>query len=177
LCDINIQYDLKSGLVFCEEMKFYKLDIPKEKSELDLLHYEIRMLNNILPLMRLSVGDRTIKNACLESFLMHARNLIDFLEDKRNGADDITCADFLNQTGQKIPAINVPLSSGLKNKINKHLSHITRKRLSKKPLWNYDLIAKIINKKLGDFFVQVSDSYFPTKGSRSREDFSILLIK
>lgn len=52
---------------------------PSAKSELDLIVYELKMLNQAFP-FGYSPENKYEENMRLESFLVHARNLICFLE-------------------------------------------------------------------------------------------------
>jgi len=78
-----------------------------------------------------------VLNALLESFLVHARNLMDLLWIESSKGDDITCKDFFNQncnsirSGKDVVLMGMSIK-GLKDMINKQISHLTRSR-SKKP--------------------------------------------
>jgi len=145
-----------------------------KKVGLDCLYYEIsmwaetfRFLNN--PNNKLSQFE---KNALLELFLLHSRNLIDFLEN--NGKpDDIRCSDFdISKKKVKLPSQNS------KNKIQKFLSHLTWERVDKpSPSWDTPEIKQAITTELQSSLNALSDNYFPTKGERNRDDFNKLLIK
>lgn len=65
----------------------------------------------------------------LESFLLHARNLFDFLCTKKSHANDVSVADFLVDYF-KLSDEDVPIV-----KINKQLSHITYARLNPEDLF------------------------------------------
>ena len=68
------------------------------RSEMDLLFYEIERFNRVDPSGSSHV-DQVNRDAHLESVLLHARNLIDFLEDNRTHGDDLTCSDFNDRDG------------------------------------------------------------------------------
>ena len=111
-------------------------------------------------------------NALLESFLLHSRNLIDFLEN--NGKpDDIRCSDFaIRKKKVKLPHQNS------KNKIQKFLSHLTWARVDKpSPSWDTTEIKQAIATELQSSLNALSDDYFPTKSERNRDAFNKLLIK
>lgn len=152
----------------------YRITIPVPKYPLDALFYEIRMLENCFPL---GYSPRGLdKNFRLESFLLHTRNLIDFLENNKNGNDDIIASGFKDVNGRPIPRIKLSLSSDIKQKINKHLSHLTKTRLKEKPEWNIELIKSSINQGLIQFVNLVSESYFPTIAGRTKDDFRNLVM-
>jgi len=143
-----------------------------EKEELDILFYEILMLNFCEKFRAKNELENNIK---LESFLVHARNLIDFLECKKLTNDDISACDFEDKNGQNIVKIQVDLDQRIKTKINKHLSHPTKTRLGEKIGWNMGEIKEKINNGLKEFLKKINDSYFPTKQNRNKEDFLSLL--
>lgn len=156
----------------------YKTVDTQRKSELDILHYEIWMLNSLDPDRFNVTQDQLLLNASLESFLIHARNLISFLEgesDTQSNKDDITCSKFLDVNGKKISKTPVMLPQKVKEKINKHLSHLTITRAQERLDWNCDAIRKSINFSLSHFFRVVSTDYFPTLQGRGKRDFERLI--
>jgi hypothetical protein len=155
-------------------MSMYRTIDTQRKSELDILHYEIWMMNSLDPDRFHTPRDQVLLNAALESFLIHARNLITFLEgesDTQSNRDDITCSKFLDQNGRKISKTPVLLPQKLKEKINKHLSHLTITRAQERLDWNWGAIRKSINFSLTHFFRAVSPEYFPTLQGRGKQDF------
>ncbi len=152
----------------------YTKFLPTNNSEIDILYYEIQMLNESLKSM--NQANQTDINCHLESFLIHARNLIDFLEDNKIHKDDLTCSNFKNSLGGKIVKINVKLPTDAKIKINKHLSHITTTRLNEKLGWDTNLIRSEINNGLTAFFDQISPTYFSTPGGKTENDFRKLIV-
>ena len=147
----------------------------EEKDELDLVFYELQMLTQ----MRRLANENTIEGVgCLESFLLHARNLIDFLENprkKNTKKDDLLCSDFDNQSGDKISPILTGLDCSLKVKINKHLSHLTTTRKDERIHWAVEMIERPILQKLTLFLDQLADIYFPTKRNKGKSDFTNLM--
>jgi hypothetical protein len=113
------------------------------------------MLNKALPEFQSDPISRTIH---LESFLIHARNLIDFLEGcgRKN---DITCSDFIDDHGNPINP-QVTFSKDIKENINKHLAHITKNRLDFKPMWSCSILRNQINQELSKFLTLLPDSAF-----------------
>lgn len=147
---------------------------------MDALFYEIIMLRETFDalekiyntrdeLLRNDYGKLLI-NVYQVSFLLHSRNLIDFL--KNNGKKtDIRCSDF----SVKKKRINLPLNNS-RDHIQKYLSHLTWKRVENpKPHWEYPKITEVIVNALQLFLENCSDEYFPTNKNRTREDFSQFL--
>jgi len=153
------------------------ISIPNPEDDLDALHYEMWMLNNIRKSTFSTFSaerKQVIINSLLESFLVHARNLIDFLE-KNKEQDDIVCSDFKDKNGDFINKIPVNLQSDMKIHMNKYVNHLTETRKSTKPAWKLHEIKQGINKSLEDFINQLSDQYFPTQGNKDRNSFLKLL--
>jgi hypothetical protein len=137
---------------------------------LEFVHYEFWMLNSI-QLENIDSLGLVEKNIRIEAFLLHVRNLLDFLEDKRREKDDLTCSDFESINGNKISPFKVSLNNKTREKINKHLSHITKMREKEKVYWSTDHIKTEINNIMGAFLEQINPSYFPTKNGIKKEDF------
>lgn len=152
----------------------YRIVTPVPKDSLDLLLYEIRMMENSFP-SRCVPKDFFEKNVRLESFLLHARNLINFLENNKKTSDDIVVSDFKDVNGVPFQRIQLSLSSDIKKRINKHLSHLTKVRLKEKPEWNISAIRNTVNQGLSQFLNQVSDNHFPTIAGRTKKDFNNLI--
>lgn len=79
--------------------KFYEI-MPVKYSEIRILYYEMVMLNNI---SLKSTANEIEYNIRIESFLLHARNIIDFLE----GRGHLKCSDFKDSKGKKIQPMKV----------------------------------------------------------------------
>ena len=124
----------------CDSLKF-----AVDKSEVDILKYETKKLEEAFCLCLESKknGNETERVLFLEAFLLHARNLIDFLDGKEKYSDDLTVKDFKDKNGVKIEKIDFDLEKDIKMKIDKHCCHMTKKRLNNKYGWD---IKKIKNK-------------------------------
>jgi hypothetical protein len=147
-------------------------------SELDLLYYEIWMLNQIPTEHPVQNVGPCVLNAVLESFLIHTRNLIRFLEGdaaNKENKDDLTCSRFKDRNGKAISKIPVMLPQRLTEKINKHLSHITTISTKEKLDWDCAAIRKSVNYSLNLFLRAVSPGYFPTIEGKTMKDFERLL--
>ncbi len=131
--------------------KFYEI-VPVKYSEIHILYYETAMLNSI-PLVVIDNGLQD--NMRVETFLLHARNLIDFLE----GRGHLKCLEFQDSNGKKIKPFEV-VDKGTVKRINEHLSHISTKRKRIKIQWKLTLLKKEINKNLLEFLKKISPDYF-----------------
>ena len=149
--------------------------IDEQKAALGCLWYELQMFNETAH--RLILGLKQIDfNITIESFCMHLRNLINFLEDKKDGRY-IRCSDF------NIKNIKVQLSKGVTEKtLNEWANHLTWARVSgKKPNWPPDLIKSVaseINKHFSEFVNNLPDNLFPeSRYNNTKEDFLELAKK
>lgn len=84
-------------------------------------------------------------SALLESFLLHVRNLRDFLfRDSSNHKDDVLAVDYfiLQEDWRKIRPPMGKYLNGLRERINKALAHISYTRLDYRmdKLWNVEQI-------------------------------------
>ena len=116
------------------------------KGGLQQLTYEFNMLNSLAYILAFDRNAQgVIHNALLESFLIHARTLIDFFYDECPYPDDIIAAHFLAK--EKWESIRLEKSQLLGNVVknaNKYLAHITYTRLQGKISWPYMKIANEI---------------------------------
>jgi hypothetical protein len=119
----------------------------KQQAILEELRYEVWMFNGTADfLVNTNSIDKVQTNAFVESFLMHTRNLVDFLEDRTDDGD-ARCSDF----GIKGQQVKLPVGN-TKREINKYLAHITKQRIKKQsPDWKFDEIKNEINQKIRSF--------------------------
>lgn len=122
------------------------------KSDIDVLYYEFRMFNQI-PLR--ADGDWAKDNAQIESFLLHARNLIEFLHCDGH----LKCSSFKGKDNKFILPIKF-ISKDNIQKINEHLSHISSKRRRIKLGWKTKELKNEINKNFIEFLEKISPDYF-----------------
>jgi len=137
----------------------------KQQEMLRELHYEVGMFNHaaIFLTNHLSVNNIQI-NTYVESFLMHARNLIDFLEDWKD-KNDVRCSDF----GILAQSVVLPVGN-TKQEINKYLSHITKQRIkTQSPDWKFDEIRNEINQKIKNFLEMLPDEFVAYRDRIFRE--------
>ncbi len=149
------------------------MTIDKQKLALDPLYYELWMFNetdkHLISLQ--SENNKVIENnVYLESFLLHTRNIVDFLEDRKYD-NDIRCSDF----GIERINVNLPSNNTIKE-INLWLLHNTKARMEEKekPQWKYLIIRKEVNKCFGEFLNQISRDCFPSKRGKNKSDFEDL---
>lgn len=101
--------------------------------------------------------DRFLVNVMLESFLVHARAIIDFLYlDKSNYDDDIFAADYFSKPGEwkKLRGEKTTLIKETKTRANKMLAHISLYRRAVTPEakgWEVVRIAGEIDRVLQVF--------------------------
>ena len=122
------------------------------KSDIDVLYYEFRMLNQI-PLF--ADGNWAKDNAQIESFLLHARNLIEFLHCDGH----LKCSSFRDKDNKTIAPIKF-ISKDNIQKINEHLSHISSTRRKVKLGWKIKELKKEINENFIKFLKRISPDYF-----------------
>lgn len=120
------------------------------------LHYEIAMLWSAGLGIQRGGGYPTVVQYCiLESFALHARNVIDFFYTDPSGDDVVARHFFSNEEvwGQVRPAQAAVLLAA-KKRANKEVSHLTYGRLAappeKKP-WQYAEITREIDTVLRIF--------------------------
>jgi hypothetical protein len=107
---------------------------PEEKlrAAAELIVQERRMLHHsyskLAEISSADIADPVERNVYLESFLLHFRNILNFLEPPDSvREDDVKAADFLST----YVATNAP--SQYRKDINKRLSHVTYSRLLVEP--------------------------------------------
>jgi hypothetical protein len=148
--------------------EYYKIiRIKPEFSGIRTLYYEVLMLNKI-PISK--TNNFLENNMRIESFLLHARNLINFLD----GFGHLKCSEFKDSNNKKISPVKVVPNSVIK-KINEHLSYISSKRKTRRISWNLPLLKKEINKKISEFLDKISPNCFPSKERLTRLDFDKII--
>jgi hypothetical protein len=144
---------------------------PRRKEEeliaaLEHLYYEIDMLQGTME--RLETGsteDRIFHNALVESFTIHARNLMHFLYPTGKKDDsDVLAADFFDDEGYWLKIrLKEPEEFGKsRGRVNKEIAHLTYDRLSITP------DRKIWSPVLGHEILKVMDCFFTAMPERFR---------
>jgi hypothetical protein len=100
---------------FSDEHLFYEIWMLCEMAD--------RVLNGKYP-------DQVAKNAYIESFVIHSRNVLDFLYNVGNRPDDVHASDFEDNVPWNPPLKDAVLSAWYPTRMNKHLAHMTYKRLT-----------------------------------------------
>jgi hypothetical protein len=100
------------------------------------------------------------KNAFLESFVLHARALIDFLFTKPI-KDDVSISDFLPENNLwQTKYKNIPdFLKEIQEPINKTAAHLTYYRIDKNKEWDASKISRELGMILKDFFDEVESKY------------------
>jgi hypothetical protein len=135
----------------------------KERSNEDLqlaqshIVYELNMLKLVSGGISSGVfGKSVLTNSLVESFAIHARNLIDFLWPEKPNRDHIIANDFFSDL-EKWNHLRVDIPDILKKariRAHKEIAHISYDRLRVKPEekpWDYTLITKIISDNMSIF--------------------------
>jgi hypothetical protein len=129
------------------------------------LLYEVGMLfswgefrrNTLTPIL-ISTG---INNVLIESFVIHLRNLIDFLYLEPKGTDIVAC-DYFDSGGWE--KIRPPLSDALKmarHRANKELAHLTTDRKTGTPpekSWDFSGLAEEVRAILKTFVANAKNT-------------------
>lgn len=103
----------------------------------------------------------SLKNALVESFSIHVRNLIQFFYNDTTDQDDLLAIHYFEDKEQWI-GIRGELTSTLKTakkKANKQISHLTFTRLTNKPGKNWE-VEKIAKELIGlmSKFIETTNS-------------------
>ena len=97
-----------------------------------------------------------MNNALLESFCIHARNLIDFLYAKKQKNDIVAEMFFIGNEWKKNSNDFPMLLNEIRESVNKRVLHLTLTRINKFK-WSHQEITKIIFEELDKFFILISD--------------------
>ena len=120
------------------------------------LYYEIDMLYNVSRLLTGQKHEVYYFDALLESFVIHASNVLDFFYKPQVKADDALAIHYINNTKdwyKKLPLHNKYFQK-FHTKRNKHVMHLSYKRLDVKPeqkSWRVTKITKEIKKIVDNF--------------------------
>lgn len=141
-----------------------KIKNKNEKYNLSDLYYEIKMFRCMYSeLQKANDFPQKIRNAFLESFLVHTRILIDFFQGTKH-EDDIQKSSFKNNNGDNLSDVKEwNITQDDKIKINKKLSHLSKIRSRVNNDWSKDIVKfeKEIEREINKFLEEISDIYFP----------------
>lgn len=135
----------------------------KELSEYFYEHvmYEISMFNQIIKVLANKKLNDLEKNIIIESFVLHLRNLIDFLYPRNHyKKDDVTANNFIKgQIFSKKFPLSISLNTARK-RADKEVNHLTTRRIAGvKPekVWEVGDLHTEVTKLLSSFFQIASD--------------------
>jgi hypothetical protein len=148
------------------------------------LKYEYAMLQATAEEISKHDYEQMLRNAILESWVQHVRNLIDFFYTPKR-QDDMVIGDFLG--GIDLPDGFPPITSDLdkaKTRANKEMSHLTYTRVGVKPEeknWPVGQITNQLSERMDLFISIVPDkrvvkSFNASKSGRAKLIFSIDLV-
>ena len=139
------------------------------RSASDFLHYEVWMLQALAcELSAGKPGQGPIKNALLESFVIHARVLLDFLYACSPRPDDIIAEDFfpVPDKWREQRRRKTELLKTVRRRVGKEAAHLTYARLCVGPDtkgWEYFQIAQDICRVFDQFLAAVSAPLLGTR--------------
>lgn len=124
------------------------------------LHYEVAMFFILARALASGVfGEGILHNAVLESFIIHARILLDFLFLKaRPQDDDVVAEDYLSEWTE-IRGEMPPILTDLRFRVGKRAAHLTYSRLavgSEEKPWEFLKIVGTLEGVLDRFITKVS---------------------
>lgn len=134
-----------------------------KKMSYDHLSYEIEMFTSTIGRMARYQLDVLERNVMLESFLLHARCLFDFLYPSSDTRpDDVIADDFFQDPSVfrgKIPT-SLPIETYLKHRTGKEIAHLTYDRLKvtpEKKVWQVGEVHDQIVGVLETFFACLTE--------------------
>lgn len=126
------------------------------------ISYEIQMFDFTARKLGQGNLDLLENNAMLETFLIHARCLLDFLYPAATlRPDDVIADDFFDDPQVLHSALpkNLPMADFLRKRTGKEVAHLTYKRLNidrEQKLWNFTEICQQLGEALAIFFEQLT---------------------
>lgn len=140
------------------------------------LYYEIEMLDRCTYLLaRGQYKDRTVTNALLESFTIHARVLLDFLyATKSVRPDDVIAEDFFDSLTlwHQVRPKKTKLLSSIHKRVGKEVAHLTyarQKVTAQKKKWHFLKIWQDVLAVLRLFLDNVPESRLDKRLRRMRK--------
>lgn len=126
------------------------------------ISYEIKMMRELAEgLQGRGVGPRTMRNALLESFLIHYRNLFDFFypENKRRLPFDIAASDYLpdrKRWRHSRPDVDMKQVAENRERVNCLLAHLSLRRLKyRNRSWPDKKMTRNVEALLDEFFSEL----------------------
>jgi len=134
--------------------------------------YELQMLNAMVLLLSSAHGAtamrQAVANACLESFVLHVRNLIDFLYPPASPKpDDILSDQYVRDevTWRTCRPAKTPLLLDAETRVNKLAAHLTYSRLQLDKTWKFSDIRADLCRVITCFVDQLAPArmaWFPS---------------
>lgn len=120
------------------------------------VYYEYWMMNEVADALTSGTGDDVARNALLESFLIHARSLADFLSGTTaDKPDDIRAHHYLVKPASASSPLKPPsVAVGWRTRVNKEIVHLTDGRLAvtpEKKVWSFNLIREELESAVSGF--------------------------
>jgi len=141
--------------------------------------YEVQMLDAMALLLSSARGptamEKAVANACLESFVLHVRNLIDFLYPPASPKPDDILSDHYVRDEGKWQTCRPPRTSLLadaETRVNKLAAHLTYSRLQLHRTWKFSDIRADLYRVIRCFVGQLPPdrvTWFPSAGPESKE--------
>ena len=130
--------------------------------EIEMLEHDASRLMYLLDVQ--DVIAQQDRSAFLESFLLHVRNLYEFLFSKKGKEDKnaLRANDFMEDKPYLIPEPDSELKKWAKEMINKRLVHLSQHRLSVKEAdskWKFGILFNQIYQQLLEFYEWVEDEH------------------
>lgn len=103
------------------------------------------------------------RNACVESFMMHLRDLVDFAIDDAHQPTDVIAADFC-EAGWEPPVSERLVTARMR--VENELAPLSTNRVSGSPSrkpWDFDQLADEMRRLLGDFAAAASPARLSPK--------------
>ena len=132
------------------------------KNALESLKYEVWMLWSLANILASDNQDKgVIHNALLESFLIHARILIEFLYKNKPYKDTVRASQYFTSDSpwKSIRPQKTELLKKTEKDAHKQLAHLTYTRLQGKREWPYIKIANDIKAVLQVFYENLPDDF------------------
>jgi len=130
----------------------------------DHLHYEVWMLKCMaIGINSGLAGNSVINNAFIESFVIHARVLLDFFYPFKHRQDDVIAIDFFDRpkTWEEARPEKTDILKKIHKRVGKEAAHLTYSRLKvsdEQKNWDHENIAHDIGVLVDCFLGTVSNS-------------------
>ena len=132
------------------------------KKALESLNYEVWMLRSLANILAIdNQGTGVIHNALVESFLIHARILIEFLYKNKTHEDTVRASQYFTSDSywESIRPPKTKLLEDTEQNAHEHLAHLTYTRLEEKKQWPCIQIANDIETVLKVFHENLSGDF------------------